>query len=148
MESTLLDQLLQAKSGRMPVALVTWLANGKQQLIERGQSVADDELSNAITDGFRTDRSRTMEIGGEEVFINIHNPPLRLVLIGAVHIAQALIPMAVQAGYDPIVIDPRTAFASEERFANVPRDARWPDEALPEVGLDTRTAFVALTHDP
>ncbi|MEM9360460.1 MAG: XdhC family protein [Pseudomonadota bacterium] len=148
MESTLLDQLLQAKSGRMPVALVTWLASGKQQLIERGQSAADDELSNANTDGFRTDRSRTMEIGGEEVFINIHNPPLRLVLIGAVHIAQALIPMAVQAGYDPIVIDPRTAFASEERFANVPRDARWPDEALPEVGLDTRTAFVALTHDP
>lgn len=148
MERPLLDQLLQAKSERTPVALVTWLASGKQQLMERGQSVADDELSSAIADGFRTDRSRTMEIGGEEVFINIHNPPLRLVLIGAVHIAQALIPMAVQAGYDPIVIDPRTAFASEERFAGVPRDARWPDEALPEVGLDTRTAFVALTHDP
>ncbi len=148
MERTLLDQLLQAKAARTPVALVTWLASGKQQLIERGQAIADAELSDAITDGFRTDRSRTMEVGGEEIFINIHNPPLRLVLIGAVHISQALIPMAVQAGYDPIVIDPRTAFASEERFAGVPRDARWPDEALPEVGLDTRTAFVALTHDP
>ncbi len=148
MERSLLDQLLQAKSERTPVAMVTWLASGKQQLIERGQSVADEELPAAIADGFRTDRSRTMEISGEEVFINIHNPPLRLVLIGAVHIAQALIPLAVQAGYDPVVIDPRTAFASEERFADVPRDARWPDEALPEVGLDTRTAFVALTHDP
>lgn len=148
MERALLDQLLKAKSTRKPVALVTWLSSGTQQLIERGQSVADSALSEAVNDGFRTDRSRTMEIGGEEVFINIHNPPLRLVLIGAVHIAQALIPMASQLGYDPIVIDPRTAFASEERFAGVPRDARWPDEALPEVGLDTRTAFVALTHDP
>ena len=148
MERALLDQLLKAKSTLKPTALVTWLSSGKQQLIERGQSVADGDLSEAVNDGFRTDRSLTMEIGGEEVFINIHNPPLRLVLIGAVHIAQALIPMASQAGYDPIVIDPRTAFASEERFAGVPRDARWPDEALPEVGLDTRTAFVALTHDP
>ena len=148
MERALLDQLLKAKSTRKPAALVTWLSSGKQQLIERGQSVADGDLSEAVNDGFRTDRSRTMEIGGEEVFINIHNPPLRLVLIGAVHIAQALIPMASLAGYDPIVIDPRTAFASEERFAGVPRDARWPDEALPGVGLDTRTAFVALTHDP
>ena len=148
MERALLDQLLKAKSTRKPVALVTWLSSGTQQLIERGQSVADSALSEAVNDGFRTDRSRTMEIGGEEVFINIHNPPLRLVLIGAVHIAQALIPMAAQLGYDPVVIDPRTAFASEERFAGVPRDARWPDEALPEVGLDTRTAFVALTHDP
>ncbi|MAI44786.1 MAG: XdhC family protein [Hyphomicrobiaceae bacterium TMED74] len=148
MERALLDQLLKAKSTRKPVAVVTWLSSGTQQLIERGQSVADSALSEAVNDGFRTDRSRTMEIGGEEVFINIHNPPLRLVLIGAVHIAQALIPMAAQLGYDPVVIDPRTAFASEERFAGVPRDARWPDEALPEVGLDTRTAFVALTHDP
>lgn len=148
MERALLDQLLKAKSTRKPVAVVTWLSSGTQQLIERGESVADSALSEAVNDGFRTDRSRTMEIGGEEVFINIHNPPLRLVLIGAVHIAQALIPMAAQLGYDPVVIDPRTAFASEERFAGVPRDARWPDEALPEVGLDTRTAFVALTHDP
>ena len=67
---------------------------------------------------------------------------------GAVHIAQALIPIARQAGYDVIVVDPRTAFASEERFVGVPRDARWPDEALPEIGLDARTAFIALTHDP
>ena len=148
MERALLDQLLKAKSTRKPVAVVTWLSSGTQQLIERGESVADSALSEAVNDGFRTERSRTMEIGGEEVFINIHNPPLRLVLIGAVHIAQALIPMAAQLGYDPVVIDPRTAFASEERFAGVPRDARWPDEALPEVGLDTRTAFVALTHDP
>lgn len=156
MQRTLLEQLLQAKSARTPVALVTWIASGKQQLIERGQEldpkqgahVVDAELSEAITDGFRTDRSRTIQIGDDEVFINIHNPPLRMVLIGAVHIAQAIIPMAAQAGYDPVVIDPRTAFASEERFAGVPRDARWPDEALPEVGLDTRTAFIALTHDP
>lgn len=148
MERSVLDQLRQDVGARVPVALVTWLATGRQQLAYKGHSVGDDALTAAIDDGFRTDKSRTIAVGGEDVFVNIYNPPLRIVMIGAVHIAQALIPLAQQAGYDVIVIDPRTAFASEERFAGVPRDPRWPDEALPDVGLDARTAFVALTHDP
>ena len=148
MERTVLDQLREDIGARVPVALVTWLSSGTQQLAYKGQTVGDEDLTAAIEDGFRTDKSRTLVVGGEDVFVNVYNPPLRMVMVGAVHIAQALIPIARQAGYDVIVVDPRTAFASEERFAGVPRDARWPDEALPEIGLDARTAFIALTHDP
>ncbi len=81
-------------------------------------------------------------------FVTIQNPPLRLVIIGAVHIAQAVIPIAQQAGYDIIVIDPRGAFATGARFPGVTLQAEWPDEILPRIGLDQRTAMMALTHDP
>ncbi|MGI9423381.1 MAG: XdhC family protein [Hyphomicrobiaceae bacterium] len=148
MKRSLLDQLIRHKEQRTPVALITWLAHGRQELIQRGDSPGDEPLAGTLDEAFRTDRSRTIELAGEDVFIHVHNPPLRLVIIGAVHIAQALIPIAEQAGYDVLVIDPRTAFASEERFSGVPRDARWPDEALQDIKLDARTAFVALTHDP
>lgn len=148
MDRSILEDLLRETAGRTPVALVTWLGSGKQELIRKGGTVADADLGAALDEGFRTDRSRTVSIGGEEVFINVYNPPLRMVVIGAVHIAQALIPLARQASYDVIIVDPRTAFASEERFTGVECDARWPDDALPEIGLDARTAFVALTHDP
>ncbi len=148
MKRDILDQLKQDIATRTPVALVTWLGSGEQRLVHPGESVGDEVLSTTIADGFRTDKSRTVDVAGQDVFINVYNPPLRMVIIGAVHIAQALIPVATQAGYDSIVVDPRTAFASEERFAGVPRDTRWPDDALPEIGLDARTAFIALTHDP
>ena len=148
MKRDILDQLKQNIAARKPVALITWLESGEHRLVHPGESVGDDALSTALADGFRTDKSRTVDIAGQDVFINVYNPPLRMVIIGAVHIAQALIPLAAQAGYDTIVVDPRTAFASEERFAGVPRDTRWPDDALPEIGLDARTAFIALTHDP
>ena len=96
-------------------------------------------------DRFRADRAG-MEEGGE--FITLFNPPLRLVVVGAVHIAQALLPMARLAGYDPVLIDPREAFGSESRFPGERILHDWPDEALAEVGLDARTAVVTLTHDP
>ena len=148
MQRALLDRLMQNISRRTPAALVTWLASGRQRLFYPGDTVDNDALALALDEGFRTDRSKAVEIDGEDVFVNIHNPPLRMVIIGAVHIAQALIPMARQAGYDVIVVDPRTAFASAERFAGIKRDTRWPDEALADLKLDARTAFVALTHDP
>ena len=87
-----------------------------------------------------TARSRT--------FVTIHNPPLRLVVVGAVHIAQALVPMARIAGYDPILIDPRETFGSEARFPGETILNDWPDEAVETAGLDSRTALVLLTHDP
>jgi len=79
--------------------------------------------------------------------VTLHNPPLRLVIVGAVHIAQALVPMARLAGYDPVVVDPRDAFASDARFPGVTLARDWPDEALAAIGLDGRTAVVTLTHD-
>lgn len=144
-----LDELLSAQRSRRPVALVTWLATGAQSLVWPGEALAPLELAAAVAEAFRTDRSGVVVLpDAGEAFVHVHNPPLRMVLIGAVHISQALIPMAQQAGYELIVVDPRTAFATADRFPGVSIDARWPDEALPAIGLDRRTAFIALTHDP
>ena len=150
MKAAHLHTLSEDMAARRPAALLTWLDSGEQQLIRRDEIGSDRPaaLAEALEEGFRTDKSRTVEIDGREVFINIHNPPLRLIIVGAVHIAQALAPMAEQAGYDVVIVDPRTAFATVQRFARERLDTRWPDVALPEIGLDARTALVALTHDP
>lgn len=151
MKRTDIERLNKAVADREPMALVTWLATGEQKLFghPHTEDMEDDlELSLTLSDAFNKDSSTVATIDGDEVFIKVYNPPLRMIIIGAVHIAQALIPMARQLGYEIVVIDPRTAFASEERFAGVRRDTRWPDEALKDIGVDPRTAFVALTHDP
>jgi xanthine dehydrogenase accessory factor len=135
--------LLDARRNRQSVALVTTLATGEQRLVPRSAAAADP-LAAVLDEAFRFDQSGTHE--GQ--FVNIHNPPLRLVMIGAVHIAQAVIPMAQQLGYDVTVIDPRGAFATGARFPGVALHADWPDEIIPKIGLDQRTALVALTHDP
>ncbi|SHE70289.1 xanthine dehydrogenase accessory factor [Ruegeria intermedia] len=101
---------------------------------------------NAYADRLRMDRSGFEEDG--QTFVAVHNPPLRLIVVGAVHIAQALVPMARIAGYDPIIIDPREAFASKSRFPGEKLLTDWPDEAVASIGLDARTAVVLLTHDP
>ncbi len=97
---------------------------------------------------FRFDKSGVEQTADGEVFITVHNPPLRLVIIGAVLISQSVIPMAEAAGYDVTVIDPRGAFATGARFPNVELKAEWPEDVLPGIGLDARTAILLLTHDP
>ena len=103
-----------------------------------------------VTDGyparFAQDKSGVEEDG--QTFVGIHNPPLRLAIVGGVHIAQALVPMARIAGYDPVIIDPREAFGAQARFPDTKVINDWPDDALAEMGLDARTALVLLTHDP
>lgn len=151
MKRTDIERLNRAVAKREPLAVVTWLATGEQKLFDHPKTIGtsnNDEMNLTLSEAFGKDRSQTSTIDGHEIFIKVYNPPLRMIIIGAVHIAQELIPMARQCGYEPLVIDPRTAFASEERFAGVKRDTRWPDEALAEIGVDTRTALVALTHDP
>lgn len=150
MQASLLKILAEDMAARRAAALLTWLESGEQQVIRRDEisAATPPAVAEALEEAFRTDKSRTVEVDGREVFINVYNPPLRLIIIGAVHIAQALAPMAEQAGYDVVIVDPRTAFATVERFARERLDTRWPDEALPEIGLDSRTALVALTHDP
>lgn len=143
MKRELLDQLLAARRDRRAVALITDLANGAQRIVPRG-AAKDDPLADQLVEAFRFDQSGTHD--GQ--FINIHNPPLRLVIIGAVHIAQSVIPMAQQLGYDITVIDPRGAFATGARFPGIALHAEWPDDIIPTVGLDARTAMIALTHDP
>lgn len=144
-----IQRLAEARSARRPLAMLTWLRSGETRLVAPGEVIEQPELATTVADGFRRDQSGIVRLSdGGEVFVTIHNPRLRMILVGAVHISQALIPLARAVGYDVVVIDPRTAFATAERFEGVAIDARWPDEALPEIGVDSRTAFVALTHDP
>jgi xanthine dehydrogenase accessory factor len=132
----LLAELVEARAARQPVAYVADLDSGARRLDRAGHETR-----------FRMDRSG-FEEAAPRVFIAVHNPPLRLVVVGAVHIAQALVPMARLAGYDPVVIDPRETFASPARFPETRLLHDWPDEAVEAVGVDARTALVLLTHDP
>lgn len=131
----LLEGLVAARAARTPAAYVVDVDTWDRRLDHAGHAAR-----------FANDRSGMDEDG--RTFVAIHNPPLRLAIVGAVHIAQALVPMARIAGYDPVVIDPRAAFGSAARFPGEQLIEDWPDEALAEVGLDTRTALVLLTHDP
>lgn len=143
MRRELLGVLLGARANRRAVALITDLGSGAQRIVTRADA-RSDPLAEQLDQAFRFDQSGSHE--GQ--FINIHNPPLRLIIIGAVHIAQAVIPMAQQLGYDITVIDPRGAFATGARFPGIALHAEWPDEVIPQIGLDPRTAMIALTHDP
>ena len=147
MDAALLKQLSDARDKRIAVAVITDLASGEQEVVAR-RHADEHPLAVQLDEAFRFDNSRVVSTDKGEVFIHVHNPALRLVIIGAVHIAQAVVPMAKQVGYDVTVIDPRGAFATEERFAGVTLHADWPDEVLPGLELDARTAFIALTHDP
>jgi xanthine dehydrogenase accessory factor len=106
------------------------------------------ELAPALDDAFRCGRSVAVEGNDGEIFINVFNPTVRLIIVGAVHVAQSLVPMARALGYGVAIVDPRSAFATAERMGGVEIVRDWPDEALPNIGLDARTALIALTHDP
>jgi xanthine dehydrogenase accessory factor len=140
-------RIAAARANRHAVATITNLQSGRQRLV-RVEDANNDPLADILEKGFRFDKSGVEQTAEGEVFITIHNPKLRLVIIGAVLIAQSVIPMAEAAGYDVTVIDPRGAFATGARFPGVALHAEWPDEILPKLGLDARTAFLALTHDP
>jgi xanthine dehydrogenase accessory factor len=142
-----LRRLAGEVEGRRPVALITELATGRQSLAHSPAELRG-ELASALEDAFCCDRSAAVEGSDGEIFINVFNPTIRLVIIGAVHVAQALVPMARAVGYDVVIVDPRSAFATKERFGDVTLAQDWPDEALPKVGVDARTAVVVLTHDP
>ena len=143
--------LVEPVGGAMPVelleALVAARAERKQVAYIADLEGPQRSLSHdAYAARFASDRSGVEEDG--RTFVGVHNPPLRLAIVGGVHIAQALVPMARIAGYAPAIIDPREAFASVARFPDTVLMHDWPDEALETLGLDARTALVLLTHDP
>lgn len=136
----LLEELVAARAARKPLAYIVNVASWESRL----SAGPGDPLEPAIRARFRSDKSG-MEEG--DWFVSVHNPPLRLVVVGAVHIAQPLLQMARLAGYDPLLIDPREAFGSSARFPGEVISHDWPDEAMAAFGLDARTAVVTLTHD-
>jgi xanthine dehydrogenase accessory factor len=135
------------RAARRAAIVVTDVESGTQRLV-KAADVAVDPLRELLEKHLRTGKSGMAETGQGRVFLTVHVPPPRLVITGAVHISQALAPMARLAGYDVTIVDPRTAFASTERFPDVKVIADWPDAALPPLAIDRYTAFVALTHDP
>jgi len=143
----ILKDLNAERAARRAAVVVTDVANGAQRLI-KGTEVARDPLKDVLEKHLRSGKSGMEETAGGQVFLTVHVPPPRLVITGAVHISQALAPIAKLLGYDVTIVDPRTAFASVERFPEVKVIAEWPDVALPPLGIDHYTAFVALTHDP
>ncbi len=146
MKRSTLEILIRArKEGRAVVRAVD-LASGEERLVEPGSE--DSTLDRAAAAAARADRSAPVEIDGRSWFLSVYNPPLDLAIIGAVHIAQMLAPMAMLADYRVRIIDPRTAFATPTRFLGVRLDHGWPDEALMKEPLGTRSALVALSHDP
>ncbi len=147
MQTELLKELQEARREKRQVVVATYLNSGEQSLLFPFETEEKSELLEAARAALISDKSSQAEIDAEPVFFNIFNPELRLFIVGAVHIAQNLVPMAVAAGYEVTVIDPRRSFGSEFRFPGVTLDNRWPDEFLSEADADRRTAIVTLTHD-
>ena len=142
-----LTQVNIERAARRPVFVVTDVSNGEQRMV-KAADLAGDALETELRKQLRMGKSAMIEVDGKKLFVNVYAPVARMVIIGAVHISQALAPMARSLGYDVTVVDPRTAFASPERFPDVPLIAEWPDVALPPLKVDHYTAFVAVTHDP
>ena len=152
MKREILDAIRTARRDKRPLALATDMASGAQSLIDGASTTGDlevgPEIAAAASDALRDDRSRTIDTPAGAVFVQAFNPPLRMMIVGAVHISQALAPMAEIAGYDVTIIDPRGAFATELRFPGISITHEWPDDAMADLKPDRRTAIVTLTHDP
>jgi xanthine dehydrogenase accessory factor len=144
-EQALIDALQRARAEKRPVVVATRAAQGESRLLDAS---AGGALGEAVRTALQRDQSTPLEIDGETWFLNVFNPPVDFVIVGAVHIAQPLAAMAKLAGHSVRIIDPRTRFASAERFPGVRLQTEWPDEALAAHGLNARSAVVALTHDP
>jgi xanthine dehydrogenase accessory factor len=147
MRLDILHSLNTDRAARRAAVVVTDIATGAQRFVA-AVAVAGDPLRDVLEARLRSGKSGMEETAQGRVFLTVSVPPARLVITGAVHISQALAPLARMLGYDVTVVDPRTAFASPERFPDVEVIAAWPDAALPPLGVDRYTAFVALTHDP
>jgi xanthine dehydrogenase accessory factor len=143
----ILHTLNEERAARRAVFIITDVDSGAQRLVKAAE-IAGDPLVEVLEKRLRMGKSGMEETAQGRAFITVHVPSAKLVITGAVHISQALAPIARMLGYDVTIVDPRTAFASPERFPDVKVIAEWPEVALPPLGVDRYTAFVALTHDP
>ncbi|WPB82903.1 XdhC family protein [Sediminicoccus rosea] len=146
MTPELLSRLQAARAAQRPVVLLTRLSDGEQHLWP--EDALPGALADAAQQALNSDRTATLALDGESWFLQPFNPPLRLIIVGAVHAGQALAPLGAAMGFAVTVIDPRGSFATEERFPGVALNHEWPDEAMAALAPDARTAVVTLTHDP
>jgi xanthine dehydrogenase accessory factor len=143
----ILHALNTERDARRAVVMVTDVETGEQRLV-KGADVAKDPLRDVFEKRLRMAKSGMEETPKGRVFLTVYVPSPKLVITGAVHISQTLAPLGKMLDFDVTIVDPRTAFASPERFPDVKLIAEWPDVALPPLNVDAYTAFVALTHDP
>lgn len=152
MKAETIAALKEARGQRRAVTLATRLSDAAEALVfldkAEGALAADAAVVAAARRAMAIGRSETVEIGGQKIFLNVYVPPARLVIVGAVHIAQSLAPMAAMLDFDVTVVDPRGAWATTNRFPGVKVVQEWADEAFEKMGLDSSTAVVTLTHDP
>jgi xanthine dehydrogenase accessory factor len=152
MRADTLAQLRADRAAKIPVVLATFLDGGEQRLLylsgKKNLAGLPPIVGEAARAAILADKSTTVESESGRIFLNVFNPPLRMVIVGAVHIAQMLAPMAALAGYGVTIIDPRTAWANDQRFPGVDLATDWPDDAMARLQPDLRTAVVTLTHDP
>ncbi|MBB4291467.1 xanthine dehydrogenase accessory factor [Rhizobium leguminosarum] len=147
MDAANLARLNDARRGRRAAILLTDLETGDDSVVFEGYS-GPPSFEPAIDAAFRSGKSTSVEVDGHPYFLNVHLPPARIVIIGAVHISQILAQMASLVGFDVRIIDPRTAFATPERFPGIDLTGDWPVDVLKDRPLDAYTALVAVTHDP
>jgi xanthine dehydrogenase accessory factor len=147
MKLELLKTLNAERAARRATIVITHVESGQERLV-KAADIARDPLRSVLSEHLRSGKSGMEETPEGRVFLTVHVPPPQLVITGAVHISQTLAPIGKLLGYDVTIVDPRTAFASIERFPDVKVVAEWPDKALPPLNVDHYTAFVALTHDP
>jgi len=147
MKLDILTALNAERAARRAAIVVTNIASGRQRLVKAAE-IGRDPLKAELAEHLRRGKSGMVESAEGRIFLTVYVPAPQLVITGAVHISQALAPIGRLLGYDVTIVDPRTAFASIERFPDVKVIAEWPDQALPPLGIDHYTAFVALTHDP
>jgi xanthine dehydrogenase accessory factor len=153
MKGEILSRIFQDREAKQPVALVTRMADGQQVLVYKDQSPYGElelsaEQQEKAQNMLHTGRSGKLPDSGGALFVRSYVPPYRLIIVGAVHIAQKLAPIATEVGYQVIVVDPRRAFATKDRFPGIELLCEWPDEALKKLRIDSQTAVVTLTHDP
>src|SRR4029453_2998477 len=152
MKAETIKALQDARTQRRAVALATRLSDAAEALVylDKAEGALSDDAAivSAARRAMDIGRSETVDVGGQKIFLNVYVPPARLIIVGAVHIAQSLPPMATMLDFDVTVVDPRGAWATANRFPNVKVIQDWADEAFQEMGLDVSTAVVTLTHDP
>src|SRR6266550_1539483 len=152
MKAQTVAALQEARTNRRAVVLATRLSDAAETLVfldkAEGALANDAAVVSAARRAMDIGRSETVDIGGQKIFLNVYVPPARLIIVGAVHIAQSLAPIATMLDFDVTVVDPRGAWATGSRFPGVKVVQEWADEAFEKMGLDVSTAVVTLTHDP
>jgi xanthine dehydrogenase accessory factor len=148
MHKDTLKALLEAQDARRALVLVTPLGGGEEDIISQGALSKDHPQASELSECLRTGRCKTLETQDGELFLQAFLPTPRLMIVGATHIGQVLVRLCLEVGVEPFVIDPRTAFATDQRFSDVDIITQWPGEALGKLGLDARCGVVCLAHVP